>query len=289
MDGVGRALAHGAVTIVNAISCGYGAALGIDLWTEAKVTLNENAGVIEGRILSDPSESNILIEKAVCHILRHFKLEDKYGAYVETRSNIPIAKGLKSSSVASNAIVLATLSALSKTIDDIAVINLGVEASFTAGVTVTGAFDDASASYFGNLVVTDNIKRRILKIFNPEEYNVLILIPVKKYYTGKSDVERMRLIGREVKALHDLALRGEYWTAMTLNGILYSSVLGFDTEPTIKALEKGAVAAGLSGKGPAVAALVPDESVDEVLDVWGEFEGEIIKTRINREKAKILE
>lgn len=289
MDGVGRALAHGAVTIVNAISCGYGAALGIDLWTEAKVTLNENVGVIEGRILNDPSESNVLIEKAVSHVLKHFKLEDKYGAYVETRSNIPIAKGLKSSSVASNAIALATLSALNKTLDDLTVINLGVEASFEAGVTVTGAFDDASASYFGNLVVTDNIKRTILKIFNPEEYNVLILIPEEKYYTGKSDVERMRLIGREVKALHDLALRGEYWTAMTLNGILYSSILGFDVEPTIKALENGAIAAGLSGKGPAVAALVPDESIDDVLDAWGEFEGEVIKARINREKAKILE
>lgn len=30
---------------------------------------------------------------------------------------------------------------------------------------MTGAFDDASASYFGNLVVTDNLKRRILRRF----------------------------------------------------------------------------------------------------------------------------
>ncbi|MCD6530782.1 shikimate kinase [Candidatus Bathyarchaeota archaeon] len=287
--GYGRAVAYGAVTIVNAIACGYGAALGIDLWTEAAVELTGKPGVVEGKILSDPSERTNLIEKTVKHVLRYFRLEEKFGAYVETRSNIPIAKGLKSSSVAANAIALATLSALDRTLDDLTVVKIGVEASIEAGVTVTGAFDDASASYFGNVTVTDNLKRKILKTFKPEVENVLIYVPAGKCYTIESDVSKMRLFEREVKAIHRLALEGDYWTAMTLNGILYSSILGFDPEIAVSALENGAIAAGLSGKGPAVAAVVSDRELAQVERAWSKLEGEIIRSKVNRRKAHILE
>ncbi|PDM27124.1 shikimate kinase [Candidatus Bathyarchaeota archaeon B24-2] len=287
--GYGRAVAYGAVTIVNAIACGYGAALGVDLWTEATVELTDNPNVVEGKIVNDPSESTRLIEKTVKRILRYFRLEDKFGAYVETRSNIPIARGLKSSSVAANAISLATLSALDRTLDDLTVVKLGVEASIDAGVTVTGAFDDASASYFGNITVTDNLKRRILKTFKPEIKNVLIYVPEEKYYTVESDVSKMRVFEKEVKAIHRLALEGDYWTAMTLNGILYSSILGFSPEVAISAIENGAVAAGLSGKGPAVAAVVSDRDLARVERAWSELEGRVIRAKINRRKAQILE
>jgi shikimate kinase len=45
----GKAITHGAVTIVNAISCGLGGGLGVDLWTEASVKLTDKPGIIEGR------------------------------------------------------------------------------------------------------------------------------------------------------------------------------------------------------------------------------------------------
>ncbi|MEM2876019.1 MAG: shikimate kinase, partial [Candidatus Bathyarchaeia archaeon] len=277
-----------AVTVVNAIACGLGAALSVDLWTEATVNITSKQGKIEGKIINDPYEDTTLIQKTVRRVLEHFKLEDKFGAYVETRSNIPIARGLKSSSAAANAITLATLSALDIRTDDLTAIRLGVEAAVDAGVTVTGAFDDASASYLGNLIVTDNVSMRILKMFEVEEKNVLIYVPKEKSYTSKSDVSRMRLIEREVKAIHRLALNGDYWTAMTLNGMLYSSILGFNPRVAIEALESGAIAAGLSGKGPAVAAVVSDENLSRVEDRWRSFGGEMIRTRINRKKAKIL-
>lgn len=288
MARVGRAVAHGAVTIINAISCGLGAALGINLRTEAKVKLTNEPGRIEGRILSDPSESTILIEKVVSRVLKYFGVEGQYGAYVETSSNIPIARGLKSSSVAANAITLATVSALGEEIDDLTAINIGVDASIEAGVTVTGAFDDACASYFGNIVVTDNIERRILKIFEPEDYMVLIHVPPKKAYTAKSDVKRMRVIAEEIKALHRMALSGDYWRAMTLNGLAYSAVLGYDPNIAIDALASGAIAAGLSGKGPAVAAVVPRDRVYDVRNAWSKYEGMVIEAAINREKAHSL-
>jgi len=286
---VGKAIAYGAVTIINAISCGLGAALGVGLKTEASVKLTDGPGRIEGRILSDPEESTSLVEKVVTHVLKHFRLEDKYGAYVETRSNIPIARGLKSSSAAANAIALAVLAALGKEADDLTLINLGVDAAIDAGVTITGAFDDACASYFGGIIVTDNYERKVLKRFRAyNRYSVLIYAPPRKAYTAKADVERMRLIAKEVKALHKLAVLGEYWPAMTLNGLIYSTALGYDAGIAMDALAAGAVAAGLSGKGPAVTAVVPEEKVDNVRDVWKKHGNNIMETRINFEKAHVL-
>ncbi|MBS7654584.1 MAG: shikimate kinase [Candidatus Bathyarchaeia archaeon] len=286
---IGRSVAYGAVTIINAISCGLGAALSVGLKTEARVKLTSEPGNIEGKILSDPSESPILIDKVVRRVLKHFDLEDQHGAYVETQSNIPIARGLKSSSAAANAITLAAISALGEEVDDLSLINIGVDASIEAGVTVTGAFDDACASYFGNIVVTDNYERKILKRFQPEgDYAILIHVPPKKAYTSKSDVNRMKIIADEVKALHKMALKGDYWSAMTLNGLLYSAALGYDINIALDALAEGAVAAGLSGKGPAVASIVPRENIDRVRDVWGKYEGDVIETCINREKAHVL-
>lgn len=286
---IGRAVAYGAVTVINAISCGLGAALGISLRTEATVKLTDEPGRVEGRILSDPHESTILIEKVVRGVLKHFNLEDQYGAYVETKSNIPIARGLKSSSAAANAITLATASALGEKIDDLTAVNIGVDASIDAGVTITGAFDDACASYFGKIVITDNLERIVLKIFEPEEdYVVLIHVPPKKVYTAKSDVNRMRVISEEIKALHRMALSGDYWCAMTLNGLAYSAVLGYDVSVAVDALSVGAIAAGLSGKGPAVAAVVPRDRVSSVRSLWRKYEGEIIEASINREKAHAL-
>ena len=262
----------------------------MELKTEAYVELTDRPGRIEGKILSDPGESTILIEKAVCKVLEYFGLQDKYGAYVETRSNIPIARGLKSSSVAANAIVLAVLDALGEKIDDMTILNLGVDAAIDAGVTITGAFDDASASYFGGLTITDNRRREILRhIRDIKQYPVLIHVPEGKIYTSRSDVKRMRIIADEVKALHKMALGGDYWQAMTLNGIIYSEILGFDAGMAIDALENGAIAAGLSGTGPAIAAVVPEENIDDVKEAWSKREGRLIETKINLKKSHVLE
>ena len=289
MELQGRAVAYGAVTVINAISCGLGAALGVTLKTEAYVRLTDQPKHIEGRILSDPGESTVLIEKTVSRVLGHFGVEGDYGAYVETMSDIPIARGLKSSSAAANAIALAVIEALGEEADDLTVVNLGVDAALDAGVTITGAFDDASASYFGGLVLTDNPGRRILRrIEIREEHPVLLYVPPRKAYTARSNVERMRLIAEEVRALHRMAYSGDYWPAMTLNGMIYSTVLGYDPRMVIDALEAGALAAGLSGTGPAVAAVVPEEHVREVKEAWRGYGGRLIETRINSEKAHAL-
>jgi shikimate kinase len=284
-----EAMCHGAATIINAIAMGKGAAFGINLWTKAEVKLIEEPGIIEGRIVSDPTEKTILIEKTVEKVFEHFDLKEKLGAKVKTWSNIPVARGLKSSSVAANAITLATVAALEEKLDDLTIVNLGVDAALDARVTITGAFDDACASYFGDVVITDNLTRRINKRFEiTEEFTVLFHTPAEKTYTISSDVQRMKSVATLVKTAYKKALKGEYWSALTLNGLLYSSALGYNPSIALDALKAGAKAAGLSGKGPTVTAIVLKEKVDSVKDAWQTYEGKILEARINHEKAKVL-
>jgi len=283
------AIAHGAATIVNAIALGKGAAFGVDLWTKAEVKLTSEPGLIEAEIAFDPKESKLLIEKTVLQVLKRFALEKSYGAKVKTQSNIPIARGLKSSSAAANATALATTSAIGKTLDDVEIVKLGVKAAFDAKVTITGAFDDACASYFGGIVITDNSKREIIKQLPlPDGLVVLFHVPPQKAYTIDSNVQRLKTVKPFVEIVFNQALEGKVWEALTLNGLIYSSASNQNTTIAVDALAAGAVAAGLCGKGPAVTAVVPLDKIDSVKFALQRFEGKIIQANLNREKAKVL-
>ena len=289
MTGKATAIAHGAATIVNAIALGKGAAFGVDLWTKAEVKLTNEPGVIMAEIASDPKESTLLIERTVTRVLRRFSLEKSFGAKVKTHSNIPIAKGLKSSSAAANATALATAAALDKKLGDLEIVKIGVEAAFDAKVTVTGAFDDACASYFGGAVVTDNLNREIIKQLPLlEDLVVLFHVPPQKAYTINSNVARLQTLKPLVQIAYEKALEGKIWEALTLNGLIYSSAQSLNTAIAVDALVAGAVAAGLCGKGPAVSAVVPCDKVDSVKGVLEKYEGEILLANLNCEKAKVI-
>jgi len=289
LTGRAEAISHGAATIINAIATGKGAAIGVDLWTKAAVTLTDEPGTVKVKILSDSSENPVLAQKTVENVLKHFGLEKEFGAKVETTSNIPVARGLKSSSAAANAISLATTAALERSLDDVTVVKLGVDGAMDAKVTITGAFDDACASYFGGVVITDNLERIIVKRFElAEAPAVLFYVPAKKTYTADSNVKRMKTMASVVKIAYREALNGNYWAALTMNGLIFSSALGYDSSPAVDALTAGAYAAGLSGTGPAVTAIVPEDKVDLVKEVWQKLEGEILEARINQEKAKVV-
>lgn len=279
------AISHGAVTLVNAIATGKGAAFGISLETKATVELNDT-GKISARIKNFPDEDTKLIEICARKILEFFGAD--HGVDIETESNIPPARGLKSSSAAANAAVLAVAGAVSRKLpDDLVLINLGIDAALEAGVTITGAFDDATASYFGGYVVTDNTTRKLMKSGEMEQFKVLLFVPDEKTYTQGVDVESTKRLAKGVDLAWQKAMDGQFNSALTLNGLVYSATLGQSIDTTLAAIDAGAIAAGLCGTGPAVSAIVKDDP-DRIKEAWGEFPGEIIETDVNNEKAKIL-
>jgi shikimate kinase len=293
------AICHGAATIITAFATGKGGAFGIDLWTKADVKLN-SSGEVKGKIKEHPDENTLLIESAVRRTLEHFG--HGYGAKVETESSIPVAAGLKSSSVAANATALATAGALAKkhgmiegdgiVIDDNAVdpldlVRIGVEAAFDAKVTVTGAFDDATASYFGGYTLTDNTKKELVVRGEMEDARVLIFLPEDKTYSGGLDVSKTKAFADQIGTAWEGAREGNVYGAITLNGLIHSMVFAQDSNIALAALNAGALASGLSGTGPATIALTKDR-VGEIRTAWSGFEGRIIEAKTNNTQAHIV-
>ncbi|HWY27850.1 MAG TPA: shikimate kinase [Candidatus Sulfotelmatobacter sp.] len=288
MKGTGQALSHGAVSILNAFPTGKGGALGVDLWTRAKVSLREGTGPISGFVSSDPQESNKLAITVVQRTLEHYGYERKLQGEVITSSNIPVAVGLKSSSAAANAVALATASAIDEKLDDDTLVGIGVDASIESGVSLTGAFDDSFASYHGGGVLTDNDRRKVKKILEiPLDLRVLILVPARKIRTGQLDRLKFAPIKRISELAYSEACNGHVWDALTLNGLAVASVLGEDPRPALSAIEAGALGAGLSGKGPSVAAIVNENSLKPVRQAFAKFDGRIIEAIPNFSKAWI--
>lgn len=287
----GYGKASGAGTIINAIATYKGSAFGIDLWTYAEVELGGDFKGIEGEIEQEGEKSadTRLIERCVELVLKKFDLPLR--AYVKTRSEIPIGSGLKSSSAAANAAVIATLDAIGgeeakEAIGALEAIRIGVDAALDVGVSITGAFDDACASLLGGIVITDNEERALIKRVE-RDFEVLIFVPKAKAFTADTNVKRSRLIAPWVNRAYELALEGKFEEAMTLNGFLYCAALNFDQEPMLKALECDVKGVSLSGTGPSFVALLNgDEEKEERLNVaWSELEieGTIWKQRINNE------
>ncbi|MBC7112465.1 MAG: shikimate kinase [Candidatus Methanomethyliales bacterium] len=281
MKGVG--VAYGATTVVNAMPSGLGASLGVDLWTVAEVELNDHVG-ISVEINGDSGESKELAKESFKVVMERFGL--RKGGSIKTWSNIPIARGMKSSSAASNAIVLATLDALGEDLEDLEIVKLGVEASIRARVTLTGAFDDASASYFGGLQITDNCRMRILKSVEVEPLTVLFLVPEERRYSGSVGQETVRSVRRLAEVAFQEAMGGRVWQAMILNGLIMSHTFGYDPSPIITAMERGAISAGLCGKGPAVCAVCREGDEDPIVEGWKRFGARIIKAKTSCRKAR---
>lgn len=279
----GSAFACGAGTIINAIAIWKGAAFALDLKTIAEVEISSRYKGVKGKI-SGGGDTR-LIERCVELVLEKFK--QKSGARIKTESEVPIARGLKSSSAAANAAVLATLSALGEELDPLDAVRLGVKAAMDAGVTITGAFDDACASFLGGIVVTNNREIILLKRVEYEAVAV-IYVPDKLAFTKDVNVARVKTIAPFIENAFGLVLNEEFEKAMTLNGLLYCSVLGYNPEPIINALESGARAAGLSGKGPAFIALVDESEVESIRSAWQSLRGKIITSKVNNTGAGVL-
>ncbi|MGZ4882827.1 MAG: shikimate kinase [Halobacteriota archaeon] len=277
-----RASTHGAGTVINAIATLEGSAFAIGLKTQAEVEVVDSGITCE--IADNPSADTSLL--AECGRLVIERYAPKSGVHIVTRSEIPIASGLKSSSAAANAAVLALVEALDVELEPLDIVKLGVLAARRAGVTVTGAFDDACASFFGGLVFTDNAHDVLLKRVEISAA-VLVYVPRSKAYSAKADVSRARLLAPWVETAYHLALDGEYEKAMVLNGVLYCAAFGFSPEPILSALAAGAQAATLSGTGPAYIALLDRSSLRTVKQAWEPLEGFVIETETSNRGAQI--
>jgi shikimate kinase len=266
MHGTARAPAAG--TVLNALATGYGSAFAIDAYTTAEVTL-EDSGAVRGAVAGAPEADTRLVERCVERCVAGD------GGRVRTDSEVPMAAGLKSSSAAANATVLATLDALDARdgVDREDACRIGVRAARDAGVTVTGAFDDASASMLGGVTVTDNANDELLAR-DPVAWDVLVYTPDERAFSADADVARCERVAPVADLVRELALDGRYATAMTVNGFAFCAALEFPTEPLVTALPDAA-GVSLSGTGPSYTAVGDRGALERVRGTWSDLEGDI--------------
>ena len=217
---------------------------------------------------------------------------------VETKSDIPPGSGLSSSSATSNSVVYATILSLLEecnlTMEDVPIsmediLNMGIDASLDVGVTRTGAYDDASSSFYGGWKITDNYERNIVYDYKIDYSKILIYIPNKSLYTAQSDVEAMKTLAPYVEIAYSNAIKKNIEKALTLNGLLYCTALNLDTQIAMDALKAGAQAAGLSGTGSAYTILVDDETdINIIKKALTKYPGRLIETQPDNEGSVVV-
>ena len=281
----GRAAALGAGTVLNALSTGVGSAFAIDIETAATVEL-DGSETVTGTIAGDDGDDTRLIERCVELAIDAYGDSEASGGTVRTESDVPMAAGLKSSSAAANATVLATADALGADPEPLAACRLGVRAAREVGVTVTGAFDDASASMLGGVTVTDNTTDELLTR-DEAGWDVVVWTPDERAYSADADVGRCENVAPMAELVADLALEGRYAEAMTDNGLAFSAALGFSPDPTVEAMPHVA-GVSLSGTGPSVVAVGDTDGVDHVHDLWSDRSGRTWQTTTRTDGAHVL-
>ena len=276
-----RAIVHGAVSIVNAIATGMGSALGISLKVTAEAQIQTGHGIksTAGRN-SDRLIKNIVQKTIPKEII------DGNMISISVDSQIPLGYGLKSSSAVSNAVALAcSRMAKEAEIDDYGILDVSTRSSIEAKVSMTGAYDDATACYFGGFTVTDNYSRRLIrKEKAPENLYAIILLPTN---SSRGDIHKLRIFSDLFIDAFELAESGQYWKAMKLNGVLASAALSSSYAPVLDAIEQGALSASISGNGPSIAAVGYEETIEQIVEALSKFDGRIIVSRVNNEKAVV--
>lgn len=258
----GHGASHGAGTVVNAMATGRGAAFGLDFHVAATVETADDYVV--------QTQGHRLKPKAAALALECVRLVEQAAGKTEpvlvtVDSDIPPARGLKSSS----AVAIATLRAACEhhdvePDDDEEILGWAAEAGLRSGTSVTGAYDDAAACLLGGLVLTDNRERRLLERRPmPDGLVALVRIPERENPTSEFRRANLEAARPGAEEAFRMVEGGDVPGAMKANTKAYAALFDVDVSFVDEARAAGAWAAGISGTGPALIALVEGAHADD--------------------------
>ena len=279
-----EAIVHGAVSIVSAIATGNGATLGIDTFVKTRLKVKDGRGI---HITSDNRTiSSRLINKVIENIIPKKQLE-KVRLELDFQSNIPTGYGLKSSSAISTAVSLVCSKAFKKKLTDNEILKIGIESSIQTNVSITGAYDDACACYYGGFNVTNNYKRDLVfRNIAPNNLQAIIFLPKSR---KRGNVKKLKDFKPAFEKAWELAKNHDYWNASILNGIATSSILNSNPKLLFQLIKKGAVSATISGNGPSIVAITKKGHNSNITKELSSLEGKVIFSYINNKKAECYE
>ncbi|MDG6905257.1 MAG: shikimate kinase [Nitrososphaerota archaeon] len=292
-----EATTHSAISVVNAIPAGKGVTIAIDIPCRVRASISRRNNEESISIASGIEDPHDLVKTSARYSLTHFSFDIQKSSQlrIQISSKIPPAVGLKSSSAVSVATASAVFGLFGKEKDHKAILRASCIASKDSKASVTGAFDDAAASLLGGLVFTNNSKFKILKHQRvPKNLGsrVVILVPTdKKKLTSSINPTSYSKYRDESLNAFDYSMKGEFSSAMMLNSVIQCAALGYSIDPVSRALSEGASAAGITGKGPAVAAICRDlRTAKRIRATWlrENKSCRVLETRIVQPEATIL-
>ena len=281
---IAKATIHGAISIVNAIATGKGATLGISKKVNVEMETSYGNGIVI-KIENKPIKSR-LINKVIEKIVSKNELA-KTKLKISLDSEIPTGYGLKSSSAISTAVAMASAKLFKPQMNDIEILNVGVDASIETKVSLTGAYDDACACYYGGFVVTDNHRKKLVhseKCLN--RVSAVIFIPKSR---KRGNIRKLKVSSSDFENAWNLAKKSDYWNAMILNGLATAPILSSEPKIIPKLIENGALGASVSGNGPSIAAIVKNDAVSKIKKVFSSLDGSTTVSQINNKKAEVHE
>lgn len=250
-----RVTTHGGLSILNAIPLGLGSTCAIDLKVEAEASPGNTPA------------SSVLLEI----IVEHFRKETGKDFRIEIKSQIPQGGGLKSSS----AVATAAISAVSQLSGlEVDVPLLAAKLSIEAGVSVTGALDDATAAFYGGVSVCDNTKMKIIRRGKFPDGMTFVVLP--RGPRKDFDPGILQRNWPSFKPITGLVMMGRYLEAMAKNGLTVSHVLGYETDLLMRALELGAKASGVTGNGPSLFAVVKEGDEGPLIDLFSSLGNPVV-------------
>lgn len=267
MNGTARTSA--AITVTNALPTGVGCAVGIELYAEAHVSVTVDGAEPKPTFEISPESRSLLVEESLRAGLARFFPEKGPAVRLTLKSEIPMGRGLKSSSAVSTAVLLATARAAGRRPTSLEIGLLSAAVGQRTGVSATGALDDALAGLDPGFVVTDNVRGEVLRRSNVDaSWGVALYIPGSRHPPSPN----LRAAFASERSEGELAARaatsGEWATAMRLNTQLVERTMGYAYgELRDRLRSEGAIASGVCGLGPALAVIAPRARLNELLGV----------------------
>ncbi|MDP6563144.1 MAG: hypothetical protein QF377_05195 [Candidatus Thalassarchaeum sp.] len=273
MTVLGVGTANGGVSILHALGLGKGCAVGVNLMTTVSL-LNEPCAI-------EDDDHGLLDSVLACWRLAGLPSADSYGWVVE--SELPVGQGLKSSS----SLACAALRALNESswtgLSDHEIADLAVAAQRRAKCTLTGSLDDVWAALCPGwkLVDPEQTSSESVLLEGDMEQGLIVLLGLRGERKSRIKLDSFNQ-NRHLfeRALASLA-SGSPLEALSANGMAVAAAT--DDFEALRicnlCIATGAIAAGISGSGPAIAIVCYPQDSQTLISNLSDAGLEVISTR----------
>ncbi len=280
---LGSGNSNGGCSLLHAAGIGYGASLALDLPVRVRLLDKKSK-----RDLDDPDgllDQVLIAWKNSGHPVPDGEL------YWSVKSEIPPRQGLKSSSAVSVAAIKALCDATGVDLENADIVDIAASAQLSAGVSITGSYDDTWAALEGGWKLVDanaEDARSGLLLESPgpssEDWSVILVCRGDR--ERRPELEDFSLHQNAFAQALNALQEGNDLVALTWNG---RGVVGALNDPigrrlTNDAFVNGGRAAGISGSGPAIvifASAVSRPTIERIKQWYSKNDSmEVIETKV---------